>query len=70
MINEIRRPIENVVIITQIKNAIIGGIIIKNFSSSTVNPIIKQKTLQISKFTIVEYLNEVKINDFPFSIFL
>ena len=70
IIYEIKSPIENVVRIVHTTKAIIGGIIIRNLSSVTVSPIIRQKVVQIIKFTTVEYLKEVRSNDFPFSIFL
>jgi hypothetical protein len=53
----------------QTTNAIMGGIIIKNLSSVTVSATIRQKVAQIIKFTTVEYLKEVRINDFPLITF-
>ena len=46
----------------------IGGIIIAMASSSTVIKTIKINVVQIIEFTIVEYLKEVNINEFFFSI--
>ena len=63
---EIKSPIENVVRIVQTTKAIIGGIIIRNFSSVTVNPTMRKKVAQIIKLTTVEYLKEVKILCFNF----
>ena len=65
----IKRPIENVVSIVQTTKAINGGIIIKNLSSVTVSPTIRLKVVQIIKFTMAEYLKEVRSNDFPLLIF-
>ena len=65
IIYEIKSPIENVVRSVQRTNAVIGGIIIKSLSSSAVTPIITQNVVQIIKFTIVEYLSEVKSNELP-----
>ena len=70
MTYDTKSPIENVVRTVQTKKAIIGGIIIRNLSSVTVSPIIRQKVVQIIIFTTVEYLKEVRSNDFPFLIFL
>jgi len=67
---EIKSPIENVVKIVQTMKAMIAGIIIKNFSLSAVNPIIMQNVAHIIKFTITEYLKEVKISELPLLIFL
>ncbi len=67
---EIKSPIENVVRIVQTIKVIIGGIIIRNFSSVTDSPTIRQKVVQIIKLTTVENLNEVRSNDFPLLIFL
>jgi len=69
IIYEIKSPIENVVRTVQTTKAIIGGIIIKNLSSVTVSPTTRQKVVQIIKFTTVEYLKEVRSNDFPLLIF-
>ena len=56
----------NVVIIVQTTSANRAGIIIKNFSLSLASPVMRQKVVQIIKFTIKEYLNEIDKSDFSF----